>query len=558
MENRMTNRLTVDDELTFKDVFCGAGGSSAGLAAAGLKLKLAANHWDRAIETHSANFPDAEHLCADVSNYDWRRAPRTHVAWFSPECTWHSPAGGRKRVRAQLDLFPEYVPTDGGIRSRATMLDVIRATEVHQYPVVIVENVVEVVSWELFDWWYTGMESLGYTGQTINVSAAHVGAVDNDPAAQWRDRVYFFFTRKGLTVPDVRPRPIAMCPSCGDVVQAVQAWKDTKVTRRRKVGKYRTQYVYVCPEPRCKNQTVEPYVLPSAAILDLDDVGTRIGDRKRPLAAATMRRVGVGIEMFWAPVAVAAAGNTWDSASPGHPGFGNPDSYVRAYPVQSDPLTARTATAGDGIAFPPFMLERRDYDGADQSRLTSTSEPMRPVTATGRAVHGVVTSPIVTTLRRNGGTEQSSEPLATISAGGNHHGITHPPGAFISKHHGGVDYPRPEHMNKSVGEPLPALVARTNMSLVIPYRRGAKPKMTSEPLHAMSTHDSAAIVKPAIDIEDCYFRMIKPREQLRAQRFYDSYIVTGNKSEQTMQAGNAVPSNVAQWLGGIAIEVLAG
>ena len=43
--------------LTFTDIFCGAGGSSIGLAAAGFELKLAANHWQTAIETHAANFP---------------------------------------------------------------------------------------------------------------------------------------------------------------------------------------------------------------------------------------------------------------------------------------------------------------------------------------------------------------------------------------------------------------------------------------------------------------------------------------------------------------------
>jgi site-specific DNA-cytosine methylase len=50
--------------ITYTDIFCGAGGSSIGLTEAGLQLRLAANHWDRAIETHSTNFPDAEHLRA--------------------------------------------------------------------------------------------------------------------------------------------------------------------------------------------------------------------------------------------------------------------------------------------------------------------------------------------------------------------------------------------------------------------------------------------------------------------------------------------------------------
>src|SRR6266487_1974443 len=69
--------------VTFTDIFCGAGGSSIGLAEAGFELRLAANHWARAIETHSANFTAAEHLCADVNNYDMRRLPRTHVLWAS-------------------------------------------------------------------------------------------------------------------------------------------------------------------------------------------------------------------------------------------------------------------------------------------------------------------------------------------------------------------------------------------------------------------------------------------------------------------------------------------
>lgn len=55
---------------------------------------------------------------------------------------------------------------------------------------------------------------------------------------------------------------------------------------------------------------------------------------------------------------------------------------------------------------------------------------------------------------------------------------------------------------------------------------------------------------------DCYYRMLKPREHLRAQRFYDDYIVTGNVGEQTMQAGNAVPCNVAQWIGTALIRCL--
>ncbi|MGI5251891.1 DNA cytosine methyltransferase [Actinacidiphila glaucinigra] len=43
--------------------------------------------------------------------------------------------------------------------------------------------------------------------------------------------------------------------------------------------------------------------------------------------------------------------------------------------------------------------------------------------------------------------------------------------------------------------------------------------------------------------------MLQPREQLLAQRFPADYIVHGTKGEQTMQAGNAVSCDVAQWIG---------
>ncbi len=40
--------------LTFTDIFCGAGGSSLGLAGAGLELKLAANHWEQTMQAGNA------------------------------------------------------------------------------------------------------------------------------------------------------------------------------------------------------------------------------------------------------------------------------------------------------------------------------------------------------------------------------------------------------------------------------------------------------------------------------------------------------------------------
>lgn len=113
--------------ITYTDIFCGFGGSSIGLQNAGLTLQLGANHWDKAIATHALNFPEADHLIADVSNYDMRRLPSSDVLWASPICTELSPAGGnpgakQARQHAQLSLLEPagHVPTPALDRTRAT------------------------------------------------------------------------------------------------------------------------------------------------------------------------------------------------------------------------------------------------------------------------------------------------------------------------------------------------------------------------------------------------------------------------------------------------------
>jgi DNA (cytosine-5)-methyltransferase 1 len=158
-------------------------------------------------------------------------------------------------------------------------------------------------------------------------------------------------------------------------------------------------------------------------------------------------------------------------------------------------------------------------------------------------------------LRNHAESAGAREPLATMATA-RHHGVTVPPGAFIQKHHGGVAYKAISHMTKDVAEPFAGIVARTNLSLVIPYRKG-RVTTTDEPIHAQATVESAGLATPAIDINDCHFRMVKPRESARAQRFPDNYVLTGNQGEQQLQAGNAVSNNVSQWLGAITVQVLS-
>lgn len=107
--------------LTICDLYCGAGGSTAGAVMINnVVATVASNHWDRAIETHSANHPNTDHIQADLSQIDPRLFPTTDLLWASPSCTKHSIAQGRKRQDAQPDLFGEILPEAAAERSRAT------------------------------------------------------------------------------------------------------------------------------------------------------------------------------------------------------------------------------------------------------------------------------------------------------------------------------------------------------------------------------------------------------------------------------------------------------
>ena len=72
--------------LQIGDMFCGAGGSTTGirqaLDAMGYRAKIwAFNHWNIAIDTHSTNYADVEHICASVEQRKWfiRQGPPRFV-----------------------------------------------------------------------------------------------------------------------------------------------------------------------------------------------------------------------------------------------------------------------------------------------------------------------------------------------------------------------------------------------------------------------------------------------------------------------------------------------
>lgn len=263
----MTNK---NSYITATDQFCGAGGSSIGATTAGIEVKLAMNHWKLAIETHNTNFPKVEHVCTDISATDPRRYPSTNILITSPECTNHSLAKGKPRRYYTRDLFGNVLIDPSEERSRATMWDVPRFAEYHDYEIIVVENVVDAGKWRLWDSWLHAMQSLDYEHQVVYFNSMFAW-----PTPQSRDRMYTVFWKKGNPAPNLDFRPQAPCQNCLKTVEAIQTWK-----KSAHWGRYKAQYFYRCPE--CSHK-VTPYYYAAFNAIDWTIQAERIGDRKRPL-----------------------------------------------------------------------------------------------------------------------------------------------------------------------------------------------------------------------------------------------------------------------------------
>jgi DNA (cytosine-5)-methyltransferase 1 len=521
--------------LTLTDLFCGAGGSSTGAAMIpDVEIVVAANHWSLAVDTHAANHPTTDHRCADLSQIDPRFFPRTKMAWLSPSCTKHSIAQGKKKQDAQPDLFGETLPDEAAERSRATMWDVVRFAEYHQYDAVIVENVVDVYHWPPFRSWLLAMESIGYSHRTVFLNSMHA-QVFGPGAPQSRDRIYIVFWRNGNTVPDLERvvRPAAVCPDCGPI-RAMQTWKRVD---RTPWGRYRSQYVYRCPQVKCRNRIVEPMFRPAADIIDWSLLGQRIGDRSKPLAAKTMARIQAGIDRYWSPLILEAAGNTYDAADPRHPSHGRSDGYYRSWPVD-DPMRTIYTTMSKALAVP--------MEGRTGKAAQPAEDPLR--TQTTRSETGLA---FIAELRGGGSKHRPvSDPLCTVVANGNHHGL-------VTAYYGnGTTRPTDDALATVTATERHALLMRNNSS-----KGDGREHVTpsGEPIRTVTTKGHQSLLtadRPTIDVNDVLFRMLEPREITAAMDFPREYVMLGNRREQVRLAGNAVTPPAARDLVGVVAESL--
>jgi DNA (cytosine-5)-methyltransferase 1 len=343
--------------LQIGDMFCGAGGSTTGIKLAlenlGLRSRIwAINHWNVAIDTHSANNADVEHICASVEHLDPTRlipGRELDLLWASPACTHHSVArGGRPRCEQQ----------------RAPAWIILHWLENLRVKRVVIENVPEFQNWgplddsgrvipeakgDTFRAFIAGIRSLGYSVDWRILNAADYG----DPTVRRR---LFIQAIKGAGRTVTWPEPTHTAN--GQQADGRPAW------------------------------------IPARNIIDWSIHGESIFQRKKPLAPTTLRRIEHGIKRFWQPYAepfLVMLRGTGTSRS------------------VDLPLPAITAQGKHMGLVVPFLI-----NNYGQSKSGSIDDPLPAVT--GSSPKAALIEPFLVKYYGTGGAVPVDIPLGTISS----------------------------------------------------------------------------------------------------------------------------------------------
>jgi site-specific DNA-cytosine methylase len=598
------------------DLFSGFGGLTRGAELAGFSTIMAANHNEYKTRVHEANHPEAEHWIADLvdpespSYHSARDLPPGDLLLAGVSCVNHSQANAQKAYEEGLSLFdledPDYeARVTRSERDRATANCVLHYAERHHPRVILVECTTELASWgpkvpgrnigdgSTYRWWLKQFELINYCHRVLYLNSMFFGV------PQSRDRLYIAFWDRSVPTPDLDHRPHAWCGSCGQIVEAVWSWR-TGVPPTGSV-RYGKQYDYRCP--RCRAAVIPP-TTPSLVALDLTDLGTRIGDRDRPLAAATMARAERcrqrfaqfpavlmpakalhGVERHpWLPMATQTSQQETAVLSTGmvvpahrHNGDGQhigrpmdtvtathekallstgalvvaaghtfewPGSKCRTRDLD-EPLWTQHATNSTGLLTPPVAVAVDNWQGAARA----VTDPLP--TQGGSETLGLLSSGVIP-FRRNTLPAVHAEAMPTVTA-------DQIPGLLTAT--GAVT------LNGTLerdGEPA----GGQNLLFSGWFKQNGSlgdetaPHPMTDPWGTLTSRDTTAVVMAEwraaladLPLEDCYFRMMGPHEVGRGCGFdvdfpghEGTFIVWGTSRAQVDGYGNAVSPPVGQWI----------
>ncbi len=525
------NERNENIELLYIDLFCGAGGTSTGVERAMANGKKCAkviacvNHDPNAIASHAANHPHTLHFTEDIRTLDLtkliehvtemrKKFPRALlVLWASLECTNFSKAkGGRAR--------------DADSRTLAEHL--FRYVEAVDPDYIYIENVEEFMSWgdidengkpismdegRLYLRWVRNMCKHGYEFSHRLLNAADYGAYTS------RTRFFGIFAKHGL--PIAFPEPTHCKGGRQDMFGTLEPWRAVR------------------------------------DVLDLQDEGKSIFERKKPLTERTLERILAGLIKFVAggKDAFLVKWNSWSKSG----------KYIA--PSIDEPCPVVATQNRLGIARVQFLSKQ--FTGDPNGKNVSLDVPSGAITCKDH--HALVTSQFLDAYYGKGHEHSVDQPAPVLRTVGHL--------ALVSSQFMDMQYGNGTPAD--INEPSPTVTAVPKMKLVTPqYLMNPQYKspggsidnpcftliarMDKMPPYLVSTEqgetaiviykDDSDSLKKIKEFMACYgiidikMRMLRIPELKRIMGFGDDYTLIGTQTEQKKYIGNAVEVNMSRVL----------
>lgn len=503
--------LPIDDELIV-DNFAGGGGAAMGIEMAlGRHVDIAINHDPEAVALHQANHPQTQHHCEDVfkvNPLEVTRGQRVGLAWFSPDCKHFSKAkGGKprsKKIRGLAWVVVKWAKSfaDAGLLPPR---------------VIILENVEEFQDWgpllpngrpcpvrkgRTFKLFISKLEALGYVVDWKELRACDYGA----PTI--RKRLFLVARCDGR--PIVWPEPTHRDPALG-----------LRTLSGRKLKPWRT--AAECIDWSIPGHSI--FLTRREATALRKKTGIKI---QRPLAKATMRRLGKGTFKFVLnaaePFIVSLTHQGGDRVEAIQEPFKTITGAHRGEKALAVPFMTEHANASHHRNFPmdePFRTQcaevksghfalaqaflAKHYGGPRESTGSKLNAPVGSITSVDH--HSLVATHLTKLYGTTTG-QRANEPLHSVTAGGHHLGV----------------------VNALLGDFAPGVDRTTKVCafLLKYYSEGGQDQKITDPMHTITTKDRIGLVTVAGEtfaVRDIYLRMLVARELYRGQGFPDSYII---------------------------------
>lgn len=489
------------------DLFCGCGGMATGGVRALEARQIAhegwaINHWQCAVQTMQTNHPHVHVMEMDLTTVipseviPCRHLDHLHA---SPSCTHHSRAkGGRPRsnqLRAQPNLVLDW-------------LDDIDVS------FLSIENVPEFRDWGPLDYYGRPIERL--KGSNFKAWVRSIEA--RNYIVEWQ---------------------VVNCADYGDATSRQRFFLKAVKRGRGKIHWPRPTHAEH-PTTDLWGFTPQPW-RGVRECLDLDDTGTSIFNRSRPLAANTLRRIAVGAQKYW--------------------GINLEPFILRLRKNQDvasidEPISAIACSGGHHALCTPIILDH--FKGGE------IQDGSRPIGAQTTHDRFSVVQPLVMDMSHPGDTNDlgrilpDSAPMKTLTTR-NNSALIQP---LVLGQHGGATA-------RPINEPCPTIATSGAIRVATPVildmsRPGGNDsghiRSANQPLQTLTTCDAVQGCFPVLAdgrIVDIRIRMLKPSELAAAHSFPDGYVITGNRGEQVKQIGNSVPVRTAEAMMAADLEAVA-